>query len=235
MKLLPIDTIPIKPTSDFQDFVNLYKKAKTESCQKSITSLLILLQSQFTLWDDLVKGKCFESDITLATLFHLVKIDTKPKYPFSKKINILFYHFEFYNISFKDLCIEAFLQHIKKETHVYKNYKNELKFFYYLSKELKSFLFKSLRKIFQLYKRDFTTNKSDYIKVNTYLDLYLDTAYLDKIKKTNLLLYSAYLFFLVNLDLSVYSLKTKFKLSLKQSKTLHEELCQLIKILPSSS
>jgi hypothetical protein len=217
MKRLPTNVVPIKTTLNFTSFILNYKKAKLYGCPKAISTLLTTLQDQFNSWDYLVVNKKFTQD------------------SFENKLNNLFRHFDFYQISFKDLCNEAFLLHLKKETKIYKNYNYELKFFYYLSKEIKSFLFKLIRKILQLYKRDFSTN-STFILNDTYaLDIYLDTNYLKSIEKDNLLLYSAYLFFLVNFDLSVYSLKAKFKLSLKQSKILHEELCQLIETLPLSN
>lgn len=222
---------PIVINTKYKDFVSAYKNAKTTGNLKSIEFLLVSLSDQFKSWEKLVKEKNLFTNITLATLFSLLAMDDKPKDTLTNKYNALVDYMDYYKISFSDLCIEAFLLHIRKETVVYNNYTNSKKFFFFLNKEIKTFLFKIIRKILQTYKRDYYTNPSFYYTPDYSLDLYLDTKHLDNIKRKNTLLYSSYLFFLVNQKFSDYILREKFKLSINQSKELNEDLCQLIKTL----
>ena len=236
MKKLATNKIPIKIPGKFSTFVSNYKAAKLNKDSAAISYMVQQLIPQFKIWEELFNTQEFDKDIVLYTLFHLIKIDNKPKDTFENKLKNINNHFTYYDVSFADFCIEAFLLHIKKQTKVYKNYNNELKFFFYISREIKFSLFVLLRKVLQKTKQDFFTNRTQLIRYEKFsIDLYIDVLHLQHIRENNLLLYSAYLFFLVNPTLSVYSLKYKYKLSLKQSKTLYEELCQLIKTLPLNS
>jgi hypothetical protein len=227
--------IPVEINCDYKDFVKAYRSAKITADPESIQFLINALTPQFLIWESLLLSKDLFSNITLATLFSLLAMDNKPKDSLENKYNNLLYYMDFYAISFTDLCIEAFLLHLKKQTIVYSNYTKPKKFFFFLNKEIKSFLFKIIRKILQLHRKDFSTNPSKISLPDYSLDMYFDHSYLDKVQDNNPLLYSSYLFFLVNQKLSDYTLKDKYKLSVNQSKQLNEDLCQLIKTLLSSS
>ena len=232
---LAIDLIPITITCNYEVFVTNYRKAKLEKCFSSTTFLLESLSLQFKTWEKLFLRNDLFSNITLATLFSLLSIDNKPKDTLANKYFNLLNHMHYYEISFYDLCVDAFLMHISKQTKVYNNYTKPKKFFFFLNMEIKSFLFKIIRKILQLHKKDFYTNPSYFFISTQYLDLHVDYDYLSHVEKEDPLLYSAYLFFLVNQNFSDYTLRKKFKLSINQSKKLKEDLCQLIKTLLLSS
>ena len=121
--------------------------------------------------------------------------------------------------------------HLQKTTIIYPSYNNQKKFFFFIATEIKSFLFKSLRKILQEIKRDWYTNPTFFYFPKATSLKYLDVNLLNKIEKTDTLLFSSYLFFLVNQSFSDYILRDKYKLSIKQSKKLNEDLCHLIKTL----
>jgi len=232
---LDTNVIPIKITVPFEDFVKAYKAAKLNNCSKSKGLLLAALYDQFLLWEKLIVGLNLTADITVATFFALLKMDDRPKDSLVNKHKNLLNYCNYYNVTVFDLLVEAMLSHIEKQTVVYSNYTKPKKFFFYLSKEIKTFLFKSVRKILQQIRRDYYTNPS-FFKINkAYSTIFIDTQLLSRVEKTNPLLYSAYLFFLVNPTFSDYTLRDKFNISIKQSKQLYEELCQLIKTLPSSS
>lgn len=232
---LDTTVIPISITSDYKDFVKAYRDAKITGSLTSIEFLLDALASQFKIWEDLILKKDLFSNITIATLFSLIAMDNKPKDTLDNKYVNLLSYLDYYNLTFYDLCVEAFLLHIKKETIVYNNYTKPKKFFFFLNKEIKSFLFKIIRKILQTFKKDYYTNPSYFSLNDHYVDLYIDYNHLKSIQKTNPLLYSSYLFFLVNQKFSDYTLREKYKLSTTQSKKLNEDLCQLIKTLLLSS
>jgi hypothetical protein len=234
---MSLDTsiLPIQIHCDYKDFVKAYRSAKITADPQSIQFLINALAPQFSTWESLLLSKDLFTNITLATLFSLLAMDDKPKDTLDNKYKNLLQHMNFYAISFTDLCIEAFLLHLKKQTIVYSNYTKPKKLFFFLNKEIKTFLFKIIRKILQTYRRDFSTNPSKIGLPNYSLDIYFDHSYLDKVQETNPLLYSSYLFFLVNQKLSDYTLKEKYKLSVNQSKQLNEDLCQLIKTLLLSS
>jgi hypothetical protein len=232
---LPTSLIPITITCDYTDFVTNYRNAKLKKCFRSTTFLLKNLSFQFKTWESIFLKKNLSSNITLATLFSLLAMDNKPKDTIDNKYFNLLNHMTYYEITFYDLCVDAFLMHLSKQTKVYNNYTKPKKFFFFLNMEIKSFLFKKIRKILQIHKKDFYTNSSYFYTPTKYLDLHVDYRYLSYVEKKDPLLYSAYLFFLVNQSFNDYTLRNKFKLSISQSKKLKEDLCQLIKTLLLSS
>ena len=232
---LPTDIIAIKQPLPFATFVSYYQLAKRKKCQNSLELLIGALNFQFLLWQEKFDQSSYEDDITLLTLFSLLKIDNKPKDTLKNKIKNLKKYLKDNSLNFYDLCIEAFLRHMRKPTKVYNNYKTEIKFYYFLSKEIKMFLFKRIRFILQKNKTDFFSNPSPIYQQNTYRDYYIDSTYLDYLCNHNNLLFSAYMFFLATCELKAYMLKDKYKLSAEESKKLKEDLCQLIKILLSNN
>jgi hypothetical protein len=228
---LSTDVIPIRINVPFQKFIDNYKLAKLSNDYTAKQYLLNALDSQFKSWDNLFDTGTYEQDITLLTLFKTLAKDDRPKDLIENKLSNLKFYFKYYSFTFYDYCVEAFLLHLKKDTIVYSTYSNPKKFFYFLSNEIKHFLFKLLRKILQEYKRDYYTNPSYFYFKKISNDNYLDVNLLNKIQKENILLFSAYLFFLVNQSFSDYILRDKYKLSIKQSKKLNEDLCHLIKTL----
>lgn len=225
------DHIPISIDCSFQEFVSNYIKAKKTYNDSSILFLINNLDSNFSIWDSLVATKQFTKSIVLLTLFKLIKKDNKPEGSFTWKIKSILSYFKRTGITFKDLCIEAFLAHIRKPTKVFSRYNNQVKFFYFLSKELKSFLFKSLRKILQETKRDYYTNSSYFTFVKKQKDLHIDYNCLSYLQDEDILLYSAYLHFIANQKVNKTYLKSQYSLDDETSEKLKGDLCQLIETL----
>ena len=232
---LATDVVSIKVTCDYNEFIMLYKDSKLTNNSESTIKLIESMNYQFDLWDQIYTSKSFSKDITLYTLFSLIKADDKPKGPIAWKLKSIDNYIKYTKISFKDLCLEAFLKHLKKETKVSKNYNHSIKFFFYLSKEIKMFLFKKLRNILQETRRDYYTNSSFFRLKKYYNDSYVDINLLEYIQENNMLLYSAYLLYLSNTKIKADTLRKTYNLSKTQANKLEEDLCLLIKTLPLSS
>jgi hypothetical protein len=232
---LPTNITPITVSLSFSTFIRHYIKAKKTFCEDSISKLLVALDFQFQSWNRMFIEDDLSSDITIATLFKLLEMDTKPKDTLVNKVVCLKSFLHENALSFYDLCVECFLLHIQKKTIIYNDYKKELRFFFYLSKEIKMFLFKKIRYILQKAKSDFFTNPSDRQLCEKYTTYYFDETHLNALSTQNPLLYSAYIFFLSTSLKNEKALKEKYNLTIKQSKKLKEDLCQLIKTLLSSN
>lgn len=232
---LATNIVSIKVTCNYEEFVMLYKDFKLTNNPDSITKLIEYMNYQFDLWDQIYTCKSFAQDITLYTLFSLIKADDKPKGSIVWKLKSIDDYIKYTKITFKDLCVEAFLKHLNKKTRVCKSYNHSVKFFFYLSKEIKMFLFKKLRNILQETRRDYYTNSSFFRLKEYYNDYYIDINLLENIQNNNLLLYSAYLLYLSNPKIQTDAFKKKFNLSKTQAIKLEEDLCLLIKTLPLSN
>jgi hypothetical protein len=235
MKKLATNVLPIIISSDYQSFVNAYRDAKLNNSQVSKTYLLKHINPTFKKWERVFYSKDYSQDITISTLIQLLTTDNKPSKPIAWKISSLKNWILTSGISFEELCIEAFLRHLKKDTIVYDNYPTQLSFFFFIAKDVKMFLFKIIRRILQKLKKcdlpnSFYTPVSDY-----YLDTYIDWIYLDNIQNENHLLYSAYLLWLFNNSFTVSQIKDYYKINQEDSKQLKEDLCQLIETLQFSS
>ena len=230
--ILSTKEIPIKIITSYQEFVDNYIIAKTNRTEEAVEYLLAALSHQFDKWNSIFASEDFNKDITLLTLYKILKADNKPTGSISWKLSSYNSYLKNNYLTFKDHLIESFLRHLKKDTIVYKNYPNELKFFFYLSKEIKSFLFKIIRQILQQTKRDWHSNRNDFFFYAQKTSVcHIDYLCLSNIEKQNKLLYSALILHLQNPTNQSIDYRTYFKLSYKETKRLKEDLCRLIKLL----
>lgn len=217
-------------TCDYNIFVQNYIAANLNKCKLSIEFCLNALSENFTLLNDLFNKKSFNDNIILATLISLLAKDDKPKKTISWKLEKYFSYLTSNGLSFYDHLQEAFLSHINHKKTVYKKYPKSYKLFYYISKEIKMFLFKIIRKVCQLSKRDYYTNSSYYSAPTLNKDIYFDTQLIETVEKENPLLFSFYMLS-ISTDFNSKKIKHALKLNNPQYKKLKEELCQLIKKL----
>ena len=230
--ILSTKRIPIEIVTPYQDFATNYIVAKTQKTEQSIQYLLGALDYQFNKWQSLFSSRDFKLDITLLTLYKILKADNKPNAPIDWKLSSYESYLKTNSLTFKDHLIESFLKHLKKDTIVYKSYPNEIKLLFYLSKEIKSFLFKIIRQILQEIKRDWHTNKTEFFFYPQKTSVcHIDYLCLSNVEKQNKLLYSALILHLQNPTNQSIDYRTYFKLSYKETKQLKENLCRLIKLL----
>lgn len=230
-------------TTDYNDFVYHYKivfcktsKLKNYnnvSLKKSIEFLLKALDSFFNALNVLFKKTKYNKNITIYTLIQLLKKDDRPKACIEWKLKQYLDYLKSNNLSFKDHLIDAFLMHLNKKHKRKPKYRKNYRFFYFINCEIKSFLFKIIRKIIYKSKRDFYTNSSYYNKSLKYFDIYTDNGYLSIVKKENPFLFSMYMKYTedYNDKSFIFFLKTYSNNSKKDK----EDLCQLIKKLLYSS
>ena len=129
MKKLATNIIPIDISCDYQLFVNAYRDAKINHTDEAKAFLLQALTPTFKKWDQVFHSGDYSKDITISTLIQLLSIDDKPLRPISWKISSLKNWILQTSITFEELCIEALLLHLQKETIVYPTYPNQLSFF----------------------------------------------------------------------------------------------------------
>ena len=223
-------------TVDYNDFVwhyhNIFtltsqSKAKSSyhSKKESIAFLLKAVDSFFDFMNHLFMSRKFEQNITLYTLIKLLEKDDRPKADLNWKLKKYFNYLKENNLIFKDHLIEAFLMHLNKVHKRKPKYKKNYRLFYFIICEIKTFLFKIIRKIIYKSKRDFLTNQSYYTNYNNYFDIFIDSGYLSIIEKENLFLYFLYKKYTED----YYDKKDFFKNYSNNSNNYKEDLCQLIK------
>lgn len=234
MKKLSIKDSPLEISCSFKDFSLAYIDAKLHHSNSSLEFLLSNLYPNFLFWEHLILTNSYSENITTSTLVTLLKMDDKPKAKISWKLTALKQHLSYNNLSFTDLCVDAFLRHIKKETKVYSSYSNQFKLLFFINKEIKTFLFKIIRSILQQEKRDYYTNPSYNFNTCVYTDIHIDYILLSNIKNENPLLFSAFVYY-ITVDQKFPNIKKHFKLTDNEYLSLKEDLCQLIETLLSSS
>jgi hypothetical protein len=230
-------------TTDYDDFVyhyqNVYckisklKNIKDISLKESIHFLLKALDSFFNALNVLFKKTEYSKNVTIYTLIQLLKKDDRPKACIKWKIKQYLNYLKINNLSFKDHLIDAFLMHLNKKHLRKPKYKKNYKLFYFINCEIKSFLFKIIRKVIYKSKRDFYTNSSYFSKSLKYFDIYKDNGYLSIVKKENPFLFSMYIKYIEDYDDQGFYLFLKTYSN--NSKKDKEDLCQLIKKLLYSS
>ena len=219
-------------TCEYNIFVQEYIKANLYKSPEAIACCLSAFEDNFLKLNDLFNDKLFDQDIMLATLVSLLKKDTKPKAKIDWKLNKYFDYLFNNGLTFYDHLQEAFLMHINHEKTIYKKYPKPYKLFFYISKEIKMFLFKIIRRICQKAKRDYYTNSSYYFKPRMIETIYLDEILLKRLELENPLLFSFYMLS-ISTNFNSNKIKNALKLNNPQYKKLKEELCHLIKQLLS--
>ena len=221
-------------TCDYSAFVTYYIEANKTKDSSSIEACLKAFDESFLSLSNKFKTFQFQDNILLATLISLVKKDNKPEMPLSWKLNVYFSYLANNNLTFYDHLQESFLCHLNHEKIIYSKYPKPYKLFYYISQELKMYLFKIIRRICQSAKRDYYTNSSYFSHPKMYVNLYLDTTFLETLEKENPLLFSFYM-----LSISTHFNRRKIKQALNlndpQYRKIKEELCQLTKKLISTN
>lgn len=214
-------------TGDFSSFVENYIDAKNNKASHAIVYCLSSLSECFSTWEQEFNSNDYHKNINLATLYKLIAADNKPTATLSWKIDTYKSHLNFYRLTFKDHLVECFLKHIQKETIVYSNYNKEYKLLYFLAREIKYNLFKVIRRICQLNKRDYAINKTyslterlPYKETSINLDLYF-------LFSKNRLLYSIILSIIYE-NISWKEIKQKYELSNAQFKKIKDEAHQWI-------
>lgn len=229
MTLLATNILPINISVKYSEYVDAYIDAKRNFDQTSLTFLIKAMHPTFKRWSKIFQSKQYEKDITIYTLIRLLKADNKPEMPIAWKIKSIKDWMSASGITFYELCQEAFISHIRKETVVHNNYPTELSFFFFIAKDVKMFLFKQIRHILQKLKKDYKTNFKNFYQSNKFIDLYLDINYIENIQTTNYLLFGAYILFITKKQVTIKDLKKAFGLNNQEAKELKEALCQLTK------
>lgn len=145
----------IEQEGKFFLFQEAYIKAKKDKDLEAFQYCLDALDTSFNYLTYLFDNDLYHKNLLLLTLIKVLKADNKPEAPIQWKLQVIKEHYAFSGITFKDDLIFAFIQHVNKQHDLLPKYylhKGALLFF--IAKELKSFLFKLLRKVLYTYKRN---------------------------------------------------------------------------------
>ena len=145
--ILNKDVMPFSITISFDSFQKEYLNFKRNKNLNSLNIVYQELLSQFLIWQNKLLNKDYYTDITIYTLLRILEADSKTPGTLTNKLQLLFEYLNFFEISFLDICTEAFLLHMNKTSYLpmYK-YSKQKDLFYYIAKEVKMFIFSLIRK-----------------------------------------------------------------------------------------
>lgn len=173
------DVPPLRLNVDFQHFVQVYKTAYNESCEISLTKLIGFMSYAFDCWVLAWESGNYASDINIASLINLLEKDDRPIGTASWKRDVFNLYLDASGITLKEELLFCFMQHFRKEKHLYNEYYRPKNFLFYIAREVKMFLFKKIRSIVAHYKRN--NNFTIPCKLDLgYYDYSLDTFYLEQ-------------------------------------------------------
>lgn len=173
------NSLPLNLNVDFQHFVSVYKAAYIHNCKLSLKKLLNIISFAFDSWVYAWESKDYISDINISSLMNLLEKDDRPVGSAEWKHKTYSLYLSSSGISLKEELIFCFMQHFRKEKHLYETYFKPKNFLYFVAKDIKMFFFKKIRSIVAHFKRNnnFTIScKSDF----GYYDYTLDTYYLEQ-------------------------------------------------------
>lgn len=173
------DVLPLNINIAFQHFVSIYKAAYQNNCSDSLNKLIQVMSHCFDSWIFAWESNDHSLDINIASLMNLLEADDRPIGPAAWKKEIYNTYLFESKTSLKEELMFCFMQHFRKEKHIYREYYRPKNFLFYIAKDVKMFLFKKIRSIVSHYKRN------NYFKLPCkddlgYYDFTLDTLYLQQ-------------------------------------------------------
>lgn len=185
------NVLPLRLNIDFDDFVRIYLAAAKHNDEASKIRLIEIMKYSFQDWAYAWNSKDYVSNINISSLLNLLKADNKPTAPLQWKIDTYNKYLEVSGFTFMDELVFCLLKHINKDHFYRKKYNHKKKFLFFISRDIKMFLFKHIRSILARAKRS-----NEYlIPVNTqfyYYDEIIDYYCLEEnlLYKNFLLLFS---------------------------------------------
>jgi hypothetical protein len=234
LETITLDTnvIPIYSNINFEIFQSKYIAVKKHKCKKSYSYILNKILPTFLVWQACYENRNYYKDITFYTLLRLLEADDGTPFTLEKKFSLLDTYLKNNNMSFLDICIEAFILHLNKKAHIpASRYKKEKKFWFYIVNEIKMFIFSIIRKYILEVNRDLlyrATEEIDYFIIEPFK--YIDLSIPDNFDGDDLKMY------LYN-KLTYYKPSVENK-NFKYTSNLSEKrdnLCLLIKQMQSSN
>lgn len=223
--VLDKNVIPFSLTISFDSFQKNYILFKKEKNLQALEIVYSELLPTFQKWKQLICSQNYYSDITIYTLLRLLEADDKTPGTLENKLNLLQKYFDFFSMTFLDVCNQAFCLHMNKKAYIpmYK-YSKPKDLFYYIAKEIKMFIFSIIRKLINYQNKQDCIDLSCISVEDHYYDTYID---FDILKNLNDVEYSHYLYYLLT-----YNYPSKLDLNYNENFIKENLICQLTKMLP---
>jgi len=222
--LLEKNVLPFNINVSFSKFQEYYILSKTKKNSTSLEFVYKQLSPTFRRWEQMFTSGDYYSDITVYTLLRLLQADDRTPGTIENKIDLLKKYLSFFDLSFFDICSEAFLLHINKKSYIpmYK-YSKPKDLFYYIAKEVKMFIFSIIRKMVNYQNKQDKIDFSSLSKSQCYYDLYFDTNAILALSKLE---YSHYMYLLLT-----GKFPSKTDLNYDENFIKENLICQLTKTL----
>jgi len=158
MKEIRFDTNKKVFLGNEQEIIECFLKYKNKRDDASLVDLIKCMKPTFKLWAKIIKKNSYEKDFTIYSLYRFLDADNKPVGPVEIKIKNYLTFLKQNQISVYDDIVYLFLEYLNKELIQINYYKESYykRFIYHVAMEMKYLLFKRIRTINQLFKREIT-------------------------------------------------------------------------------
>lgn len=147
------NVLPLRLNIHFDDFVRIYLAATKHDDETSKIKLIEIMKYSFQDWVYAWESKKYISNINISSLLNLLKADNKPTAPLQWKIDTYNKYLEVSGFTFMDELVFCLLKHLNKKHFYRQRYKHKKKFLFFISRDIKMFLFKHIRAILYKSKR----------------------------------------------------------------------------------
>jgi hypothetical protein len=230
MKEVKFDVSKNAIIGDEKQIINCFLEYKSKRTDKSLVDLLASMQTNFKTWARLIKNDLYYEDFTIYSLCRFLNADDRPEGPVHKKLKIYKQFLKENEITIYDDIVFLFLEFLSKDTIDINYFKPKFfkRFLYHVAMEMKYLMFKRIRTVNQVYKRDalcYKTKKFDKIAI-ALIDTY---DYSNLVNTDVLTLYEQYFLTLVQYGFTFSERMALMHNTRKQQTIEEKELWDLLK------
>ncbi len=156
MKEMQFDTSNKALYGDEKNIVNCFLNYKNYRTNESIEKLLESMHFTFKIWADSIKEENFYNDFTIYSICRFLDTDNKPIGPVEIKIKTYKKFLKRNDIKIYEDIVFLFLEFLSKDTIDINYFKPKYfkRFLYHVAMEMKYLIFKRIRTVNQLCRRD---------------------------------------------------------------------------------
>jgi len=141
---------------DYKKFEKAYVRYRQTKKTKYMEYIYSNIKHNFVKFQELIISRNYKSDITIYTLMCLLEKDSKTPVSLKRLLFIFESWMASMDLTWFDIFTEAFLLHMNKFFRISKWYKSPRHLAYFISLDMKMFVFAKIRNIFFLNRRDIT-------------------------------------------------------------------------------
>jgi hypothetical protein len=145
---------------DYKRFEKAYVRYRQTKKPEYMEYIYKNIKDNFIKFEELILSRNYKSDITIYTLMCLLEKDSKTPVSLKRLLYIFEEWMQSMHLTWFDIFTEAFLLHMNKFFRISKWYKSPRHLAYFISLDMKMFVFAKIRNIYFLKRRDISLTNS---------------------------------------------------------------------------